>query len=93
MGQSFYTCGNPDCKCSFSDYSHNYYSCSCSAIFCSFECADLEENDNEEEEETCCLCRFEKISNEELILFLLDRCKLTKDKAIKLALKESKNGE
>lgn len=93
MGVDFYVCevcGNtfPDCG--------DFVSCECGGRFCSNDCAHMDyavyDDEGEGTEDdgpgTCVLCRGEEATDGELISWLLERCKLTREAAIILMAKE-----
>ena len=95
MGIYYYTCTH--CGEVFPDVM-NYVACECGEIWCRSECAEEDGYINTENELddgipveiSCKYCRHEDVEDSELIIFLLDHCKLDRAAAVKL-LKE-KNG-
>lgn len=84
MSQSYYVCGNPDCREIHSDHSNGNTGCdSCYNIlkakklpwsdyvshFCSPECAG-KQGEQGEKNESCILCRHDKVTDKELISYL-----------------------
>jgi hypothetical protein len=88
MGVDFLSCST--CSAGFPDCSYDCCYCSCGECFCSDECAMLDDSneDVEDDETTCCICRGEHCTDRLLINFLLKRFNLTEEQAIDLYKKE-----
>lgn len=70
MGVDYYNCKT--CNEIYSDHDFNLVSCDCGVTFCSEKCADLKPvKEDDEEWHTCKICRGEKISDSELLAFIL----------------------
>jgi len=96
MGVDFYACANcgrtfPDCGYYFSCYTCNHH-------FCSNDCGgrEVEQDPNDpdgtkgyEEITTCILCRKEDATDYQLLKFLLNHFKITREQAMELY----RNGE
>ena len=95
MGVDYYTCAN--CHSNFPDCVY-YFTCStCEEHFCSDTCGakEIEEDGGEDEYEdttTCILCRLEKVSDENMIDFLLEELKISYEDAIALYQKRYREG-
>jgi len=97
MGIDYYPCKN--CDETFSDCGY-YVGCNynCGRLWCSDECAEADDlqqakvPDGEDEREycTCRYCRKEAVTDEDLLLFMLNRQKLTRGEAVKLWKSASK---
>jgi hypothetical protein len=76
MGVSHYKCDN--CGTTFADCEDDATWCDCGGRFCCKECAQKDEQDS------CCLCRYEVVRDEKLLSFLLKHCQLTHEQALTL---------
>jgi hypothetical protein len=97
MGVDFYACDI--CGEVFADCG-DYVSCECGGRFCSNDCAHMDyglyDDDGEDIGDgpgTCVLCREEEATDIDLISFLLNRCKLTREEAVSLMYEGKNNSE
>jgi hypothetical protein len=87
MGVDFYACRV--CGSTFPDCSDYCRWCDCGGRFCSSECAKIIEDEDNPNSMTCCLCRKEEATDNDLLVFLLDHFKLTREQVMELY----RNGE
>lgn len=80
MGVDFLTCSK--CERNYPDCGEGYTWCVCGYSFCSKKCAELKyEKEDDDEPESCCICREEHIRPEALLNFLLNYYSLTLEQA------------
>lgn len=79
MGVDFKTC--TICDETFPDCG-DYFNCDCGQPYCSIECADGKYDENDTQ--TCRICRKEHVPDWKLLKFLLKEYSLTREAAEKL---------
>lgn len=88
MSVDYYSCAL--CGECFADCSSRCCSCpDCGNMFCSTECANLKESENDSEDDACCICRKESANDYILYHALLRHFKLTEEQALKIWQDES----
>jgi len=102
MGVDFYACEN--CGETYADCG-DYFSCDCGCNFCSTECGkyesrepteeEREENDYDEYEEikSCIFCRYEAVTDRQVLLFLCKKYGILEEDANKECIEDLKNGK
>jgi hypothetical protein len=94
MGVDFYACQN--CGDTYPDCGY-YFTCTgCESNFCSDKCGKKISLDEESEYAktltSCVFCRYEEVTDRQVLLFLCKKYNIVEEDAIKECIEDLKNG-